>query len=357
MTETTTDCQERRCLEKAFRPFEKMNYFCGRFMVDRDFRDEQRYHVDKRRLHTAALHGWGAACGLRVLPHPYCPNLRLVVTPGLAIDAWGREIFIPERVEVELESYRIKDDAASPATPQPETLFVVLRYQECETEPLPVFLDDCGCHEVSAPGRVREGFTVKILTKDDFEKDELEGYLFDQVEGAEAIDLDVDSKLSDLPWTGKIAIRTPSGVFKADDAAYAGQKVKDLFTAINAGPAKVKIEYLAEKSRVRIRSQREGDVILLEESGKAPLFNALYIPAFNTAHGYKMIAACPDRESSVEIILAAVNKYDLVKGDFLDSSKPKYKTPAYTLDNLSYRRILPGVDIIGRVAGFLASKL
>src|SRR6516162_9096504 len=69
------------------------NYnYRGKLLTEREFIDEQRYFVDKMRLHALALHGWGVVCGLQVKPHPYCPEQRLVVEEGLAIDACGREI-------------------------------------------------------------------------------------------------------------------------------------------------------------------------------------------------------------------------------------------------------------------------
>ena len=64
-------------------PFCRNNYFTGKLLTERDFTAEQQYTIDTLRLHHVALHGWGVVCGLKVKPHPRCPDLRLVVEPGL----------------------------------------------------------------------------------------------------------------------------------------------------------------------------------------------------------------------------------------------------------------------------------
>ena len=73
------------------------NYFTGKLLTARDFKDEQRYFLDKARRHNLTLHGWGIVCGLEVRPHPNCPDKRLIVTPGVAVDACGREIILAGR--------------------------------------------------------------------------------------------------------------------------------------------------------------------------------------------------------------------------------------------------------------------
>ncbi len=75
------DCQP--CAVPAFC---RSNYYTGKLLTERDFSGEQRYHTDKLRLHNMALHGWGLVCGLTVEPHPVCPQLRIVIEPGLGID-------------------------------------------------------------------------------------------------------------------------------------------------------------------------------------------------------------------------------------------------------------------------------
>jgi len=83
-------------------PFCRNNYFTGKLLTERDLTAEQRYSSDKLRLHNLALHGWGVICGLKVRSHPNCPNLRVIVEPGLAVDPCGRFIRVLKDVEIEL---------------------------------------------------------------------------------------------------------------------------------------------------------------------------------------------------------------------------------------------------------------
>jgi hypothetical protein len=96
------EARTRECVPCEIPPFCRTNFFTGRLLTEQDFTAEQRYFRDKLRLHYRVLHGWGVACGLRVKPHPYCPDRRLVIEPGLAIDQCGYEIFLAHEVEIEL---------------------------------------------------------------------------------------------------------------------------------------------------------------------------------------------------------------------------------------------------------------
>ncbi|MGD8277972.1 MAG: hypothetical protein PVH00_08095, partial [Gemmatimonadota bacterium] len=100
--ERERDSKAGACLPCDIPAFCRNNYFTGKLLTERDLTAEQRYFIDKLRLHHVALHGWGVVCGLRVRPHEHCPDLRIVIEPGLAIDGCGREILVNERIEVDL---------------------------------------------------------------------------------------------------------------------------------------------------------------------------------------------------------------------------------------------------------------
>ena len=158
------------------------------------------------RLHTLSLHGWGVICGLIVKPHPHCPEKRLVVTTGLAVDDCGREIRLlrddcvnlPQPVPGSAPSPAAPMPAPPPATPVtspeaggspaqgqpytdddddgpregndpcdptpvPKDLYLCIRYAECETEFAPAPFDDCSCTTSSQkPNRVCEGYTLEL---------------------------------------------------------------------------------------------------------------------------------------------------------------------------------------------------
>jgi hypothetical protein len=185
-----------QCLPCKIPPFCRNNYFTGKLLTERDFISEQHYLVDKLRLHHVALHGWGIVCGLRVKAHPHCPQLRIVVTPGLAIDGCGREVRVLDRVELELPRPSTpKPENADPCPPEPETqqpvqleteqseaeeeeqpcqpqdelrtLYICLRYAECETELMPAPFDECACGtNGKKPNRICERFELEILDKE-----------------------------------------------------------------------------------------------------------------------------------------------------------------------------------------------
>jgi hypothetical protein len=190
--------QEKTCVPCGIPAFCRNSYYRGKLLTERDFNDEQRYGIDKKRLHTLALHGWGVICGLVVKPHPHCPEKRLVVGEGLAIDDCGREIrllredcvLLPKPVPTpsqptasqsgspdadvgsagEQRPSEDEDDDGPPMTddgcdplPVPKDLYLCIRYAECETEFAPAPFDDCSCTTSSQkPNRVCESYALVL---------------------------------------------------------------------------------------------------------------------------------------------------------------------------------------------------
>lgn len=75
-----TDARKRPC------------YLDGALLLARDFADEQAYLAGVQTLRNGAPHTWGIADGLEVVPVP--GRLAVTVTPGMAIDARGRQIVL-----------------------------------------------------------------------------------------------------------------------------------------------------------------------------------------------------------------------------------------------------------------------
>jgi hypothetical protein len=69
---------------------ERVNYFERQFLRVEDFQDEQSYQVSMRRRHNISHHTWGIVEGLE----PQLAEGSLVVSPGLAIDGFGRELIL-----------------------------------------------------------------------------------------------------------------------------------------------------------------------------------------------------------------------------------------------------------------------
>ena len=75
-----------------FNKFRRPLYFHGMLLDDADFRDEQEYHTQKRRLLNRMLHGSGVVCGLALEKKD---DKTITISCGLALDCSGCEIFVP----------------------------------------------------------------------------------------------------------------------------------------------------------------------------------------------------------------------------------------------------------------------
>jgi len=128
------------------------NYFAGKMLTEQDFRQEQSYHQSKAVQHNRYLHGFGVVCGLSVVPSEKGKPGYVIVEPGLALDPWGREIVVPEPVEFEFCEY---------LTGEEESLFIVLEYQECPADMVPI-LGETAEGDVSEPSRTLESFKLCV---------------------------------------------------------------------------------------------------------------------------------------------------------------------------------------------------
>jgi hypothetical protein len=198
-------------------PTTRLRYRYGQLLGAEDFLTEQRYFLLRSRLHNALLHGWGTVWGLAVSHEAKDQTQRLACSAGLAIDALGREILVPETLCVDIahlpgtelwkqleapgtdgpsrgvrEALRdvprpdrpaaARDtgtDAAGPsdadagsgptedagaAPPEDDgtrRLYVVLRYRAALTEPAPSITPPCGDGaDGLEPSRIHDGYQL-----------------------------------------------------------------------------------------------------------------------------------------------------------------------------------------------------
>src|SRR5689334_12125562 len=106
------------CPDCATGPFSRNHYFTGKLLVERDFRDEQTYYIDKLRHHDQRLHGWGVVCGLKVVQHPNqsCQSRIVIVEPGAAIDCCGHDIVVREPSPIDITTLEGYDTLAAGAS-------------------------------------------------------------------------------------------------------------------------------------------------------------------------------------------------------------------------------------------------
>ena len=156
-------------------------YFYGKLLDAYHFELETDYHSGKRHLLNRLVSGYGVVCGLDVTKAP-CPDPDngdpggkegcVVVSPGFAIDPWGREIVVdqesppipippalasdkPGEVDTSLCCY----DCHSPE--DEHWAHLVLCYHECETEPTPALSGDCG-QDACQAGAVVERYRLEF---------------------------------------------------------------------------------------------------------------------------------------------------------------------------------------------------
>ena len=124
--EDSTDGRSLADLRQA----ERIRYFPGQLLTADDFAMEQDYWRGKGQLHNRLHLGQGVVCGLDVTPLTGTAN-GVRISPGLALDAWGREIVVP--TVVELLPLRLSDDCdpvASGDEPLPRSVHVTICYRE-----------------------------------------------------------------------------------------------------------------------------------------------------------------------------------------------------------------------------------
>jgi hypothetical protein len=161
---TKEECKDKHC---SYNDIKRTRYFHGMLMTERDFSEEQKYHIDKRKLLNRMLHGWGVVCGLKVKPtNPPSPNI--LVEGGLALDCFGNEILVCEEQTVDLTvkpcATTAADDPCAQYVSEPqEELYVVIRYDERDTKPEAVYTPGGSCEEKTCKfSRTQEGFCIEV---------------------------------------------------------------------------------------------------------------------------------------------------------------------------------------------------
>jgi hypothetical protein len=137
------------------------NYYFGKLLDVYHFELETNYHNSKRWLVNRRILGYGVVCGLNV---EHGPNRNeIVISPGLAIDGWGREIIVPcETQPIPVPPDIAQKASGSGACKEDSYVQVLLCYHECKSDPTPILAGDCHSVEPCAPGTIREQYRVEF---------------------------------------------------------------------------------------------------------------------------------------------------------------------------------------------------
>ncbi|MCM8882040.1 MAG: hypothetical protein LC541_01730 [Candidatus Thiodiazotropha sp.] len=162
-------------------PWSRLRYHYGQLLGADDFQAEQNGMVLRRRLHNTLLHGLGTVCGLRVSAEPVDPpQSRLIVGEGLAIDVYGREIYVNEPQCLDIIGLHTSDiwetlalsPAATPEDPADEPLsdirraYITLCYESCLSNQVPAITPPCGdASEALAFSRVNDRFRIDMVAE------------------------------------------------------------------------------------------------------------------------------------------------------------------------------------------------
>lgn len=108
---------------------DRVRFYDGEFLRAADFSDEQTYHTEMRRRLNRYLHLYGIVQGLRLHNDTQAGVTQVSILPGMAIDAFGREIYL-------FQPYTFGDnDVSNNRISSPANYDVWLRYQKTPSTP------------------------------------------------------------------------------------------------------------------------------------------------------------------------------------------------------------------------------
>ncbi len=157
--------QDRQC---EFNHFKRARYFHGMLLSDRDFREEQNYHREKRKLTNRMLHGWGIVCGLGLEWEE--GKKWITVTPGMALDCHGNEIMVCDPFKLDLDALLCPPRPAEPSQDPcrevkegSKIYYLTIGYEERMVDPVSVYAPGGGCEEKTCEhSRWQEGFCLQL---------------------------------------------------------------------------------------------------------------------------------------------------------------------------------------------------
>ncbi len=146
-------------------------YFRGMLLSERDFQDEQNYHIGKRKMLNRELHGWGIVCGFEIelLTEKDDQGEDVIksfsIHPGLALDRHGNEIWLNEKLTLKVEDICARLNEQFDSNKNQQDVYVSICWQEEKSKPVPVYeRSDCD-DETIAPSRCTDGFCVRVTTE------------------------------------------------------------------------------------------------------------------------------------------------------------------------------------------------
>lgn len=145
------DAHQATALKCEEHVIKRLNFFDGQLLSSEDFKDEQTYHIEKRRSHNQHMHGAGVVRGLDISVNRDC----LTVQPGYAIDCQGRDIVVPQTIKLDLPTGKAP-------------IFVTLQYIETRLCQVPILSYAEETSERLEYSRIKEEFKLSCQADNPF---------------------------------------------------------------------------------------------------------------------------------------------------------------------------------------------
>lgn len=145
--------------------FVRNRYFYGKLLDVVHFELEQDYSNGKRWLLNRLVTGYGVVCGLDVQPADKIRGVK--VTSGIGIDRAGREIVVPrtsEPIEVPPRNPQDPNEHPQGNCESEDYMHLCICFQQCESDPMPVLVDDCGESTNCSNSAIQERY--KLILRD-----------------------------------------------------------------------------------------------------------------------------------------------------------------------------------------------
>jgi hypothetical protein len=143
-------------------PNKRVDYNFGMVLGVDDFRQEQFHFEWKSKISNLLLHGYGTVCGLKVSIEPTTDgDFELRIEPGFAISPKGEWIWVekPQCARLGKWVQGSKAGLIPPFLPGPQTVYVRLCYEECETDLVTIAGTACAAQDQTrAASRITESF-------------------------------------------------------------------------------------------------------------------------------------------------------------------------------------------------------
>jgi hypothetical protein len=155
---------------------ERLRFFPRQLIGADDLNQEQAYHRQRLREHNRFLHGWGVVCGCDVQAAPTADKpWQVRILPGYLLTPHGDSVSIRSEVMFDLATCFLESrDPCAFARPCPPvthrtltngSLYLAVRYAECETRPVRIAPSGCACDEAEcAYSRIRDAYELCCLT-------------------------------------------------------------------------------------------------------------------------------------------------------------------------------------------------